>query len=514
MKLDFTDYTFTIPVSIDCPERLENLELVVNYLKQHLDTNIIIGELFTNKCYILNDSNVLIIKFNYNSDFFHRTKLLNDLLYMSNTKYVVNYDSDVLLSLNQLNETKKLLEEQKYDIVYPYNGVFYDVNRSYIGEIQNTGSVDFLHKLKHPIRHHSSLGGVIFGNKNKLLRCGGENENFRSWGYEDDERYYRYDMYKYKIARASGGLVHIKHPKGKDSCKSNPYYARNRIELELVKSMCEKELYDYVKTWKRMWWSCNMNYNDVTMCIPVKIDFPERLRNLKLSVDYLINNINVNIYIHELYTNTPMVTYTNDHVFVSNEVSTLDYFPKMKLVNHIVNNINSDIICIYDSDSILPINQYVESINLIRSNVYDIVIPYDGTCYNVPEVQLPILDRVVNDPGYLNKLDLTTCQKRRHNSIGGAVFFRRDVFLKGGMGNERFKSWGGEDDELIHRFIKLGYRLHRLPGTYYHIPHPRNTYSSIQNPYYKDNKIELERVSHMTKEELERDVKTWDWIYT
>ena len=44
MKYDLKDITFTIPVRIDTPDRLYNINYTVEYLLRNFDTNIIIYE--------------------------------------------------------------------------------------------------------------------------------------------------------------------------------------------------------------------------------------------------------------------------------------------------------------------------------------------------------------------------------------------------------------------------------------------------------------------------------------
>ena len=44
MKYDLTDITFTIPVRIDSHQRHDNLNYILNYLKNNFETNIIVYE--------------------------------------------------------------------------------------------------------------------------------------------------------------------------------------------------------------------------------------------------------------------------------------------------------------------------------------------------------------------------------------------------------------------------------------------------------------------------------------
>jgi len=73
-----------------------------------------------------------------------------------------------------------------------------------------------------------------------------ENENFKSWGFEDNERVVRFDKLGLKYCRLEGCLYHLKHPKFNDSSKSNPYYQHNKEELEKISNMSKEEIILYM----------------------------------------------------------------------------------------------------------------------------------------------------------------------------------------------------------------------------------------------------------------------------
>ena len=81
------------------------------------------------------------------------------------------------------------------------------------------------------------------------------------------------------------------------------------------------------------------------------------------------------------------------------------------------------------------------------------------------------------------------------------------------MENEKFKSWGAEDEELFYRFYTLGYKIHRLEGDMIHLNHARtsieehNKHSRMQNN--RDEKI---KISKMKNKELREYISTWSWI--
>ncbi len=88
--------------------------------------------------------------------------------------------------------------------------------------------------------------------------------------------------------------------------------------------------------------------------------------------------------------------------------------------------------------------------------------------------------------------------------MGGAVFFERDTFLKSGGYNKNFISWGYEDNELVSRFLKLGYEIKRVGGDYclYHMSHVRSIDSSPNHDKANHNRMEYLKVDSMDEKRL------------
>ena len=94
------------------------------------------------------------------------------------------------------------------------------------------------------------------------------------------------------------------------------------------------------------------------------------------------------------------------------------------------------------------------------------------------------------------------------NSDGGATFFNRDLFLEFGGYNEKFISWGWEDNEIVTRFTKLGYPPIKIDGAnMIHLEHKRGEDSSRSHAQYLVNQREWSRVVKMNKLQLERYIQ-------
>lgn len=249
-RIPLKDVTFTIPVFYDHPDRKQNLDLSVCLLQHYFDTNIIVQE---------NNS----AGFDHIAEYtdywqskhpaFHRTKMLNEMARVATTDIVVNWDCDIVLPPMQIWKAVQAIRNGA-DMVFPYDGRFARIPRMVwykdlchwldIGIIGNTqfngmGSND----------NHNSVGGAVLWNRESYFKAGGENENFISFGAEDQERVVRAEKLGLSIERIKGCLYHINHWVGVNSTTSNPYFIPNRMEFEKVKDMSKDELIDYIKRW-------------------------------------------------------------------------------------------------------------------------------------------------------------------------------------------------------------------------------------------------------------------------
>ena len=110
MKKDLKDCTFIIPIRIESTDRLRNVITILCYLNSNFDTNIIVKEV--DKESIFDKSGLSQVKeycgdissINYifeqsDDPIFLREKILNEMLVLTNTKVIVNYDCDVVFPL-------------------------------------------------------------------------------------------------------------------------------------------------------------------------------------------------------------------------------------------------------------------------------------------------------------------------------------------------------------------------------------------------------------------------------
>ena len=247
MKIPLPNLTFNIPVRIDSADREQNLDYTVEYLLRNFDCNIVVYE--NGPMPIYKNKNKVKHIFEQNNGPFHRTKYLNILARCSNTKLIANHDCDVLLDTSQISKAYFILQTGGADYVHPYDGYFVNIPRRVLNVRMQNYNIPGINVAEHTNLGKGNLGGSVFWSKQVFFECGGENEKFVSWGFEDWERYVRVTKLGYNVARAPGPLFHMDHPRGPESGDTNPFYQDNSKEYDSIKNMTPDEIRQYIKTW-------------------------------------------------------------------------------------------------------------------------------------------------------------------------------------------------------------------------------------------------------------------------
>jgi predicted glycosyltransferase involved in capsule biosynthesis len=251
MRLDLKDLTFNIPIRYDTEHRIQNINLIVDYIQSHFDTNIIVMEESSTPRFDYLRNKVNYIHKHSNEQHLHRTKCLNEMSKVSKTPYIANYDADVLFRVQQYIDAINILRNSQADLVFPYAGRFMECNRDrFFNRINESKSVEWINESDLHCNHPQSVGGAIFWNKSKFVSIGMENENFKSWGWEDGERFVRATKLGLRPARTFGILYHMDHQRLADSTQNNPHYQNNINEFSKVQHMSPAELNNYIKTWE------------------------------------------------------------------------------------------------------------------------------------------------------------------------------------------------------------------------------------------------------------------------
>ncbi len=245
--------TFVIPVRIDSAERENNLDTLLTFLSAKKNAQILILEADKKQCYHLKVAYPNVnYKFVEDTDpIFHRTKYLNDLLRAAKTRIVGVWDTDVIISEDQMDKAIEEIWIEKAVMSFPYDGTFYMLSSNDSALFRTSSELSFLSSCIDRVNMcvKNSVGGAFFVSKEVYLNAGGENEHFYGWGAEDLERVRRMEILGLPVFRSGGPLFHLYHPR-----ISNSWYGSQKLEIqsrtEFLKicSLTRDELLQYIQT--------------------------------------------------------------------------------------------------------------------------------------------------------------------------------------------------------------------------------------------------------------------------
>lgn len=237
--------TFLIPVKLESEDRVRNLKTILTYLLTKFDAKVLVQEQdTTNKFtklimpYLTKRFGVISHRFQYffdkqNTNYFHKTKILNDLLLKSDTEIVCNYDVDALFPETTYTNAYKAIKDNQCDVVYPYGCGIYQKAVTYKQETFNkflNSDLDVQSLDKYATISNSTIGWCQFVRRENYIKSFMMNENFHAWGPEDCEFYYRLSFLGNRIGRVNDYVYHLDHSRTNDSWFSNPLW-RGNVEL-------------------------------------------------------------------------------------------------------------------------------------------------------------------------------------------------------------------------------------------------------------------------------------------
>ena len=233
--------TFLIPTRIETEDRLRNIISVVSYLLKHTDAKVIIKEVAPHNNFLFR-ALPIIKKY---VDVSNLTSLYEE----SNTKFVANYDADCILPVESYHNAYAMLENDQADVVYPYQCGIYQWRSTYnmniFNSFMNTLSTNVLDKNKS--LSNSTIGWTQFIKRQTYIDCYMMNENFVSWGCEDDEFYFRMSTLGNRIARVNNYVYHLEHSRTHNSWFSNPNFNNNYNLWNTIKTFDRNQLVNYYK---------------------------------------------------------------------------------------------------------------------------------------------------------------------------------------------------------------------------------------------------------------------------
>jgi hypothetical protein len=254
--------TFLIPSKLESEDRVRNLSTVLIYLLSKFDAYVFVKECdFTPKFetlvspYLIEKFGDIPKNFKYfyekqTSPFFHKTKILNDLILQSDTEIVCNYDTDVLFPNSSIIKSYEMIYSGQSDAVYPYGcGVYQKAitysSKTFKNFINSDLDIKYLDQFSKI--NNSTIGWCQFIRKKNYIESFMMNENFYAWGPEDCELYYRLNFLGNKVDRINDYVYHLEHTRSNDSWFSNPMWKENTELWNWIRSQPKEFLLNYYK---------------------------------------------------------------------------------------------------------------------------------------------------------------------------------------------------------------------------------------------------------------------------
>lgn len=248
-----------------------------------------------------------------------------------------------------------------------------------------------------------------------------------------------------------------------------------------------------------------INLTDVSFLLPVRIDSPERYKNLLLLLRYLNQYVDTQIYILEADSSPKIFArLLKPEVHYYFVEDSREKFHRTYYINQLAWKTQSPYICICDADVIIPVSQLEETVEFLR-NEYAYVLPYDGSLVATEEKEKTAFLETLNPGVFVVKVVW-------EHVCGGAIFLNRKNFIQAGMSNEHITSWGPDDVEQRKRMEILGFSMTQVAGPLFHLWHPRGINSSYEN---QEERLRLTeeylKVASSGKVELQQYINTWTW---
>lgn len=242
--------TFLIAAKVEHEDRLRNIRYTLSYLRHHFDADIIISEQDTSSklhdmCKAFHCRHI----YQETDEFFNRQRGVNMAAREATTPVIAHYDADILLRPEQIISATEAIISGQVQMVYPYDGKFYDVPEKFFDVINETKQLTNVNLDECQLMTADSVGGVVMFDREHYWKCGGANEAFKGVGYEDNEINHRFKILDTKIMRTQWPLYHMTHHRGDTSYNHNPHINFNRDYCVEISKMNKLELQEHINTW-------------------------------------------------------------------------------------------------------------------------------------------------------------------------------------------------------------------------------------------------------------------------
>ncbi len=253
-KINLQDFTFLIPLRIDSINRLENTLVSIDYIQANFDTQVSVLEASGRNTGLLNRLLPQEVNYVFVEDMdtiFHRTKYINQLVKSVDSEYIIVWDTDIIIPVDQLNKSVKLLKKREVDFVTPFKDKFLDTSevlRDLYIQTRDLGILEMHQGKMKALYNPNPVGGAFLAHRQTYIDAGMENERFYGWGREDGDRVNRWKILGHKHQHIEGALYHLTHERGVNSTFHSPNQdSRKMTELNRSLAMSKEELWKEIK---------------------------------------------------------------------------------------------------------------------------------------------------------------------------------------------------------------------------------------------------------------------------
>lgn len=239
-----------------------------------------------------------------------------------------------------------------------------------------------------------------------------------------------------------------------------------------------------------------------SIIIPFKCDSNDRLENLVELLSYLKKNWDFEqLIVSEMDASSKVMNLLPDWVdyLFLKWVKSSAHWCKSKAINAATHLVRNDVMITLDADLVVDKACIDLAVQKILSEEVDAVTPF-SKAHHVPRSMLLGEMRI----GEIKTVEFCSrvVSSRAFEASGGCFITRTSIFKHLRGMNELFIGWGLEDDELVNRYIKLGYnyaRVKDIPSL--HINHDRSSIE-IDPSNFDDSIIEKNRGVLFNKEQV------------
>lgn len=216
---------------------------------------------------------------------------------------------------------------------------------------------------------------------------------------------------------------------------------------------------------------------DVAFLLICRFDSIDRLENALMVVDFLIRELDTNVYLGEYssFDNGIFRKIMPKGVIYTFCQDENPIFHRTRHLNSMIREVKEQYVAIWDVDVVVPVEQIIKSIEMLRKGTA-FVYPYKRYFYDTTmEIRKNFyknrnIDTLLQNTAFMFEL-------YPPNPVGGAFFADRMAYIDSGLENEHFYGWGVEDGERFTRWTMQHRKVDRVDGPLFHLSHARGVNS-------------------------------------